>query len=252
MEIGPKTPSKLPSSISILVIDDEKASAELAATLLRSQGFQVRTAGSGREGLAIVASGGIDLLIIDLMMAKLDGVEVCAHLRNELAEPFLPVIITTSLQDRESRIRAKEAGADDVLVKPLDGLELLVRVESLLRMRAVAASLKRDNERLREELAHVRTHVHAQQREARAAEAASEVLSELVEEQWRLVDQAKRRFAQHPAVQEQLQSFAEITIELRRSVGALAGTGTVTRMSEGTEALREVAEARRSSTRLLK
>ncbi len=152
MESCPQHTSKPPCASSILVVDDEAACSELVATLLRSQGYSVRGVSDGREALGIVANGGVDLLLLDLMMSNLDGVEVCAHVRNELHDLFLPIIITTSLGDRESRIRAKEAGADDVLVKPIDGLELLVRMESLLRARAALVQLERERDRALEAL----------------------------------------------------------------------------------------------------
>ncbi len=152
MESGAPNTSKPPCASSILVVDDEAASSELVATLLRSQGYLVRVVHDGGEALRIVADGGVDLLLLDLMMSNMDGVEVCAHVRNELRDLFLPIIITTSLNDRESRIRAKEAGADDVLVKPIDGLELLVRMESLLRARAELVRLQHERDHALEAL----------------------------------------------------------------------------------------------------
>jgi DNA-binding response OmpR family regulator len=250
VEIG-LSPSKYPTTSSILVVDDERASAELAGALLRSQGFQVRLAGSGREALDIVAGGGVDLLILDLMMSKLDGVEVCAHIRNELLDPFLPIIITTSLQDRESRIRAKEAGADDVLVKPLDGLELLVRIDSLLRTRSVAHALLRERERMREELSQARAQLLLQQRALLVAAGASEAFKARIEAQRRELDVPERRSVRAPAVQEQLHDLAELVNELCRKLDGLSTAGT-RELSECAEPVHDASEGRRAVARLLK
>ncbi|MET0283037.1 MAG: response regulator [Polyangiales bacterium] len=171
--------SKHPSASSILVVDDESSSGELIATLLRSQGYEVRLVADGREALALIARGGFDLVLLDLMMSRMDGVEICAYVRNELRDPVLPIVITTSLNDRESRIRAKEAGADDLLVKPIDGLELLVRIDCLLRARAHFGQLQRERDRLREELAQARTVIGNQQRALRNLEGAGDQLRAL-------------------------------------------------------------------------
>lgn len=248
MEIVPTSVSKHPSASSVLVVDDERASGELVATLLRSQGFQVHLASSGRECLEILARGGVDLLILDLMMSKLDGVEVCSHVRHELGDPFLPIIITTSLHDRESRIRAKEAGADDVLVKPLDGLELLVRVDSLLRARAAAASLLRERERLHEELQQARGQRESLERAAALVEVAGDAMSKVLDDQWHEVELARRQWNHHRVPGEQVQRFAELTIELRRYVECLTGTGTLAKMPPDVEATREAADARELAT----
>ena len=242
METG-RTASKYPSASSILVVDDERASAELAATLLRSQGFQVRIASSGREGLELLARGGIDMLLLDLMMSQLDGVEVCAHVRQELRDPFLPIIITTSLHDRESRIRAKEAGADDVLVKPLDGLELLVRIDSLLRARSAALGLMRERDSLREQLAAARARIRAQEPALHAAAIAGATLRRLLDEQHALSELTGGGRSSVAAMQEQLHDFVQLASAVERAAdGATPMTGVV-RASERVEP-RDVADTR--------
>jgi DNA-binding response OmpR family regulator len=230
----PSNPSKPPSACSILVVDDESASGELVATLLRSQGYGVRLVADGREALPIIARGGVDLLLLDLMMSRMDGVEVCAYVRNELRDPVLPIVITTSLNDRESRIRAKEAGADDVLVKPIDGLELLVRIDCLLRARAHFGQLARERDRLREELSHARTALGTQQRALRAIEGVGETLRNLLERQRGKLESAKKRWAGVPEARDDLQRLAQSASEIAQSVELLLGTamGTVLRVPE--------------------
>jgi DNA-binding response OmpR family regulator len=141
---------------TILVVDDEPESLELMRVLLASQGYSVATASCSEAAVHLVEQGGIDLVVCDLMMAKMDGVELCAYIRRTLGLEHLPVIFVTSLHDRASRIRAKEAGGDDLLVKPVDGLELLVRVESLLQRWASIERAHSERNQLLVEVARLR------------------------------------------------------------------------------------------------
>jgi len=238
VESAPPNASKHPGASSILVVDDENASGELVATLLKSQGYSVRLVSDGREALPIVARGGVDLLLLDLMMSRMDGVEICAHVRNVFGDFFLPIVITTSLNDRESRIRAKEAGADDVLVKPIDGLELLVRIDSLLRTRGQVAQLVRERDRANEELLCARTMLHSQQRTLRAAEGTSDLARGLFDRQRRALDSAKKRAASGGDVRDELARCAQLGEELEACLEGLPGaiTGTVVRVADGVDA----------------
>jgi DNA-binding response OmpR family regulator len=238
VESAPPNASKHPAASSILVVDDENASGELVATLLKSQGYNVRLVNDGKEALPLVARGGVDLLLLDLMMSRMDGVEICAHVRNVLCDHFLPIVITTSLNDRESRIRAKEAGADDVLVKPIDGLELLVRIDSLLRTRALVAQLLRERDRAREELHYVRITQQSRDNEARSQDAASDLARGLVDRQRRALEAAKKRAASGADVREELARCAQLNEELEASLEGLACARTATavvRVSDGAE-----------------
>ncbi|HEX6243205.1 MAG TPA: response regulator [Polyangiales bacterium] len=175
---------------TILVVDDEAAGRDLLSSLLSSQGYSVKTASDGESALAQLALGGIRLVLLDLMMAKMDGVEVCTHIRRDPSHALLPVVFTTSLHDRASRIRAKEAGADDFLVKPIDGLELLVRVERLLRVRAQTELLTAERDRLARELSRARAVSLGEPVAAAPTPALS--LEELAHEHRRLVADALR------------------------------------------------------------
>jgi DNA-binding response OmpR family regulator len=186
---------------TILVVDDEAAGRDLMSTLLTSQSYKVKTASDGFEALQVIDAGGVDLVLLDLMMAKLDGVEVCTSIRKSAKNMLLPVVFTTSLHDRASRIRAKEAGADDFLVKPIDGLELLIRIERLLRLRAQTELVYAERDRLLRELSKVRASLSAIGPEAvpgptvdargsgreRSIAAAAPSTEELVREQCRLL-----------------------------------------------------------------
>jgi putative two-component system response regulator len=242
--------SKHPSASSILVVDDEHASGELAVTLLKSQGYDVRLVSDGKEALSRVARGEVDLLILDLMMSRMDGVEICAHVRNELRDWCLPIVITTSLNDRESRIRAKEAGADDVLVKPIDGLELLVRIDSLLRTRAQVALLLRERDRSSQDLHFARATLQNQQRTLRGVEAASETACALLEHQRRALEAAKKRWSHVPEAREEIARFVQLSEELRESVQGLtsADTGTLVRVADGAETATDLHDGRAPAT----
>jgi len=240
VEIGPHNGSKRPAVSSILVVDDETASGELVAALLQSQGYSVRLVGDGREAVRIVAGGEVDLLVCDLMMAKMDGVEVCSYVRNQLRDLVLPIVITTSLNDRESRIRAKEAGADDVIVKPIDGLELLVRLECLLRARAHFTNLVRERDRALAELTAVRAELSDRHRTMRDVEDVGDTMRALVESQWRAIELARKRWSNVGEARESLSRLAEVTAELSQCVETLARKGGLgAASSEGSEATAE-------------
>lgn len=138
---------------NLLVVDDEEENRQLLVSLLHSQGYSVITAPDGPTAIEDVQSGQVGLVLLDVMMPRMDGIEVCTLIRRDLKLPSLPVVFVTSLSDRESRVRAKEAGADDFLVKPVDALELLVRVENLLRVRAYTELVEQHAEVLERELA---------------------------------------------------------------------------------------------------
>lgn len=116
---------------AILVVDDEPSIIDLAALYLEGEGFGVRRAASGREALAQVASERPDLVILDVMLPEMSGWEVCRALRAQ--DPHLPVIMVTARGDPVDRVVGLELGADDYVVKPFHGRELVARVRAVLR-----------------------------------------------------------------------------------------------------------------------
>jgi putative two-component system response regulator len=119
----------------ILVVDDEAGVRDIMGAILSSHGFRFESAGDGREGLEKAREILPDLILLDIAMPRLDGLEACRRLKADPLTRGIPVVMFTSLADRESRIRALEAGANDFLGKPIDGTELIVRVNNLLKVK---------------------------------------------------------------------------------------------------------------------
>src|SRR6266498_5704483 len=113
---------------TILIVDDEPSGRETLAALLHKQGYQLAYASDGRGALAQAAALNPDMILLDVMMPGMDGFEVCRRLRATPGVAEVPIIMVTALDDRESRLRGIEAGADDFVTKPLDRLELRLRV----------------------------------------------------------------------------------------------------------------------------
>jgi len=115
----------------IVVVEDEPAIRRGVADVLRLSGYEVAEAGDGDRGLAEASRPDIDLLLLDLMLPRKDGLEVLRELRQ--VRPALPVIILTARGGEDDRVRGLKMGADDYVVKPFSARELLARVEAVLR-----------------------------------------------------------------------------------------------------------------------
>ncbi|MDB4941456.1 MAG: response regulator receiver protein [Labilithrix sp.] len=120
----------------ILVVDDEDRNRRLLDALLAPEGYEVLQAASGAEALATIVREPVDVVLLDRMMPGLDGIETCRRIRGELGRLDLPIVFVTAAADRQSRVAAKQAGADDFLVKPIDEYELFARLENLLLVKA--------------------------------------------------------------------------------------------------------------------
>ena len=116
----------------VLVVEDDAAIADVLRRVLRQEGHEVRSAEDGLEALELAESFVPDLVILDLGLPKLDGVEVCRRLR---AESDAPILILTARTDTDDRVEGLDSGADDYLVKPFERKELLARMRALLRRR---------------------------------------------------------------------------------------------------------------------
>ena len=121
----------------ILVVDDLAEIRDLLQVYLEDEGYQVLTAKDGQEALAAVAAHRPDLILLDIMMPGTDGYEVCRRLKTNEETAFIPIVMLTALQELEHRLQGIEMGADEYLTKPFRRLELLTRVRSLLRVKAL-------------------------------------------------------------------------------------------------------------------
>jgi PAS domain S-box-containing protein len=120
----------------ILIVDDERHDRQLLEVMLTPEGFHLLTAASGEEALAVVAQQPPDLILLDIKMSGMGGYEVATKIKGNLATKNIPVIMVTALDDRDARMLALSAGAEDCLTKPVERAELCMRVTNLLRLKA--------------------------------------------------------------------------------------------------------------------
>jgi len=116
----------------VLIVEDEGALRKIVKRRLESNNYDVFDAASGEDGLNKVYAGGVDLIILDIMLPGIDGYEVCRRLKNNPRYSGIPVLMFTALGGGESQEKAFEAGADDYLVKPYEADTLLYKVKTLL------------------------------------------------------------------------------------------------------------------------
>jgi len=127
--------ARIASAGTVLVVDDVSANVELLRRLLTREGYTVLTASDGEQALEVVAREHPDLVLMDVMMPKLDGFEVCVRIKHDKATRLVPVVLITALHEREDRIQGINAGADDFLTKPVNPHELSARARSLVRLK---------------------------------------------------------------------------------------------------------------------
>jgi adenylate cyclase len=121
----------------ILVVDDSEANRDIIVTRLRAHGYETSEAADGEQGLAAVEACAPDLILLDVAMPKLDGIEVCRRLKSDSARPFTPIILLTARADTKDVVAGLDAGADEYLTKPVDQAALVARVRSVLRLKAL-------------------------------------------------------------------------------------------------------------------
>jgi len=130
----------------ILIIEDEKLTVELLKLNLCEEGFDIIAAFDGEEGLRKAQQKKPDLIILDLMLPKINGLEVCKILKNDVKTRNIPVVMLTCRTDMEVKLEGFQKGADDYIVKPFDQRELLARINSILRLIKLQKSLQESRE----------------------------------------------------------------------------------------------------------
>ena len=118
---------------TVLIVDDDEKNVRLIRLILSKEEYQVVSACSGSEALEMVDEKRPDIILLDIMMPGIDGFEVCKRLKADEQTRHLPVIMVTALQEKEDRIRAMEAGADDFITKPIDPDTLLAVISRHLK-----------------------------------------------------------------------------------------------------------------------
>ena len=164
-------------TFKILVVDDTPHNVKLLADLLAVKGYDVITAASGSEALNQIEKHRPDLVLLDVVMPGMSGYEVCQRVREDSATATLPVVMVTALDPGSERVKGIEAGADDFITKPINQPELLARVRSLLRIKALHDQLEESNRTLE---ARVREQVQQLERLARLKRFFSPQLAELI------------------------------------------------------------------------
>src|SRR3954462_7119332 len=126
----------------VLVVDDVPANVKLLEARLSAEYFDVVTATGGEEALAICERAECDLVLLDALMPNMDGFEVCHRLKTNQQTHHIPVVMVTALDQPSDRVKGLEVGADDFLTKPVDDMQLMARVKSLVRLKSLTDELR--------------------------------------------------------------------------------------------------------------
>jgi signal transduction histidine kinase len=141
---------------TILVVDDEVVTRKALAALIKKPNYRVEMAEDGIQGIEMARQFNPDVILLDVMMPRMNGYDVCKHIRADPQIGEVPIIMITALDDREAKLDGLMVGADDFLTKPFDCLELEIRLNSLLRVSRYR-HLVHERERLKETLAELAT-----------------------------------------------------------------------------------------------
>ncbi|HEV2592401.1 MAG TPA: response regulator transcription factor [Gaiellaceae bacterium] len=165
---------------SILVVEDEGSIASFVSLYLKNAGYTVRTAATGSEALSQVAAQMPNLIVLDLMLPDIDGIEVCKRVRQN---SDVPILMLTARDEDVDKIIGLEVGADDYLTKPFNPRELVARVKSILRR---AAPERRERES--EVIEHGDLHIDAGRREVRVVDEEIQLAPKEFDLLWELLD----------------------------------------------------------------
>lgn len=136
----------------VLIVDDEPRNRKLLSALVRSEGHDFIEAGDGETALVMVQDRAPDLILLDIMMPGMDGLEVTRRIKQHHISQHIPIILITSLSDKETRVSGLEAGAEEFLTKPVDRVELSARLRNLLRLKQYSDQIRSHNAHLEEEV----------------------------------------------------------------------------------------------------
>lgn len=131
------------TNAKVLVVDDNAANAQLLEAYLKDCPWQTFVASSGAEALQKAQALDPDIILLDIMMPDISGLEVCRRLKSDPEKRDIPIIMVTALTELEDIEQAVEAGTDDFLSKPVNRVELVTRIRSLLRLKSLKSELKR-------------------------------------------------------------------------------------------------------------
>jgi adenylate cyclase len=134
----------------ILIADDNPDNLDIFRTRLAAHKYEIITATDGEAALAAAKEKQPDVILLDIMMPKMDGVEVCRHLRADPSLPFMPIIMVTAKTSSQDIVSSLEAGADEYLTKPVDHGALVARVNSMLRIKALTDTVQAQSAKLAE------------------------------------------------------------------------------------------------------
>ena len=134
----------------VLVVDDEESNRRVLQAMLEADGYRITLAPGGPQALAAAAAQTPDLVLLDVMMPGMDGFEVTQRLKADARMRGVPVILCTALDDRDSRLSGLKAGAEDFVTKPIDRVELMIRVRNLLKLKEYSDFLANYNRVLEE------------------------------------------------------------------------------------------------------
>ena len=165
---------------TILVVEDESSIASFVALYLKNAGYSVKSAATGAEALAIAAAQEPALIVLDLMLPDIDGIEVCKRIRQT---SDVPILMLTARDEDIDKIIGLEVGADDYLTKPFNPRELVARIKSILR-RATPERRERDNEVIE----HGDLHIDAGRREAKIGDREIQLAPKEFDLLWELLD----------------------------------------------------------------
>ena len=162
----PTAPQSKPGHV--LVVEDQIYDRDLLVRVLRSDGHRVTAAESGKQGLAELERTNPDVVLCDVVMPGMNGLEFCRAVKGRLGKPFVPVLLVTGRTDQEDLLAGFDAGADDYISKPIDFRELKARVRTMVRIRQLQAQLEEQSHKLQEANRDMEEFLHAVSHDLRA------------------------------------------------------------------------------------